>query len=68
MGKIKTKLIKRTSKEICSGGVEISTEFEKNKKLLVEGMPSKKVRNQIAGCLTKIAKNKKKEAETYKIN
>jgi ribosomal protein S17E len=61
MGKIKTKLIKRTSKGIFAGNVEVTNDFTKNKKILKETMPSKKVRNQIAGYLTRIYKNKEKE-------
>lgn len=68
MGKIKTKLIKRTAKAIVAGGVESSTDFNKNKKILREGMPSKKVRNQIAGYLTRINKNKEKEIKSIKIS
>jgi ribosomal protein S17E len=64
MGKIKTKLIKRTSKSIVAGNVEVSMEFKENKKILKHGMPSKKVRNQIAGYLTRISKNKEKEKKT----
>jgi small subunit ribosomal protein S17e len=60
MGKIKTRLIKRTAKGIVEGKIKISTNFDNNKKILQENMPSKKVRNQIAGFLTRIAKTKKK--------
>lgn len=49
MGKIKTKLIKRTTKELIEKGIEFSEDFEKNKKILGNIIPSKKVRNQIAG-------------------
>jgi ribosomal protein S17E len=48
MGKIKTRLIKRTAKELVEKGIEFQENFEKNKKILGKEMPSKKVRNQIA--------------------
>ncbi len=54
MGKIKTKLIKRTSKSLIEGGMEFYPDFEKNKKKLFTGMSSKKVKNQIAGYLARI--------------
>lgn len=68
MGKIKTKLIKRTSKAIVAGNVNTSKDFNENKKILKEGMPSKKVRNQIAGFLSRISRNKEKEDQKININ
>jgi len=58
MGKIKTKLIKRTAKELIKRGVEFSESFEKNKKILGNTIPSKKVRNQVAGFIARIKKQK----------
>ena len=46
MGKIKSKLIRRTSKILIEKGIEFNKEFEKNKKILGSTMPSKKLRNQ----------------------
>ena len=59
MGKIKGKLIKRSSKEFIRKGVEFSENFEDNKKVLGKYMPSKKIRNQIAGYISRIYKDKK---------
>lgn len=56
MGKIKSKLIKRTAKNLIEKGVEFNDNFEKNKKVLGKTMPSKKIRNQIAGYLTRLKK------------
>ncbi len=63
MGKIKTKLIKRTAENLDKEGIEFNEEFEKNKKVLGKSMPSKKIRNQIAGYLSRLKKseNKKKQ-------
>ncbi len=58
MGKIKSKLIKKTSQRLANQGIEFSEAFEENKKILGKSMPSKKIRNQIAGFL---AREKKKE-------
>lgn len=63
MGKIKTKLIKRTSERIVKEGIEFKEDFETNKRILSREMPSKKVRNQIAGYVTRIKKIEKKKQE-----
>lgn len=60
MGKIKLKLIKRTAKELMKKGIDFTNSFEENKKILTGTMPSKKIRNQIAGLIAKI---KKREME-----
>jgi len=61
MGKIKSKLIKRTGKIFAEKGVEFSEDFDKNKKMLKDTMPSKKIRNQMAGFLVRLKKQKNKE-------
>ncbi|MBU2615541.1 MAG: 30S ribosomal protein S17e [Nanoarchaeota archaeon] len=53
MGKIKSKLIKRTAKELIKRGVKFKDNFEDNKRILGKTMPSKKIRNQIAGFVAK---------------
>lgn len=58
MGKIKTKIIKRTARELVKGGIKFKGNFEENKKILGKTMPSKKIRNQIAGFLAKFEKQK----------
>lgn len=59
MGKIKSKLIKRSAKSFIEKGVEFTESFEKNKKILRNTMPSKKLRNQMAGFLSKTIKQEK---------
>lgn len=61
MGKIKSKLVKRTAAEIEEKGINFTDDFEKNKKILGNVMPSKKMRNQLAG---HIVRKKKNEAKT----
>jgi ribosomal protein S17E len=61
MGKIKTRLVKRTVKEIIAGGVNYDSSFEKNKKILGKEMPSKRIKNQIAGFLSRKKKREQQE-------
>ena len=62
MGKIKTGLIKRTSQRLLKEeGLEFSEDFEKNKKMLGKEMPSKKVRNQIAGYIARLKRFEKEK-------
>ena len=63
MGKIKTKLIKRTSRVLITKDLDFSEDFEKNKKILGIDMPSKKVRNQIAGYLARMRKMQRMKQE-----
>jgi len=66
MGKIKSKQIRRISKELMEKGIKFEEDFEKNKKTLGGEMPSKKMRNQLAGYLTKF--KKKELIEKEKLN
>ena len=56
MGKIKSKMIKRSAKIFLKEGVKFGEDFEKNKKILGNTMPSKKIRNQMAGYLSHLKK------------
>ncbi len=61
MGRIKTKAVKRASRQLVEKSPEIfNKEFEHNKKILgSDAVSSKKVRNMIAGYITRIKKNTK---------
>jgi ribosomal protein S17E len=61
MGRIKTAMIKRTTHELMKQDIDFSPEFNHNKKLLKNTMPSKKVRNKIAGYIARLEKVKKKQ-------
>jgi len=62
MGKIKSKLVKRSGKTFIQKGIKFEDDFEKNKKILGNEMPSKKIRNQMAGFLARLkTQDKKKE-------
>ncbi len=60
MGRIKTQQIKRTVKMLIKDPETFTTDFEKNKKILGEkaSIYSKKLRNVIAGSITKNTKRK----------
>ncbi len=59
MGRIKSKLVKRTGKILLSTGNDFSEDFNHNKPLLKGLTPSKKIRNQIAGFITRKLKKGK---------
>ena len=66
MGKIKSKLVRRAANSFSEKGIEFSEDFEENKKILGKEMPSKKVKNQLAGfCSRKI---KQENIEKAKLN
>ncbi|MDD5012218.1 MAG: hypothetical protein PHQ66_01050 [Candidatus Nanoarchaeia archaeon] len=58
MGKIKSRLIRRSAKKVMSEGIKFDKDFGKNKQILKGIMPSKKLRNQMAGLLARIEKIK----------
>ena len=67
MGKIKSKVVKRTAEELVRQGVNFTTDFQKNKEIIGNTMPSKKIRNQVAGYLvrkTRVEKEKAKMLQT----
>lgn len=61
MGRIKSIIIKRTSRQVIEKAPEcFGKTFEENKKSLGRTMPSKRLRNKIAGYVTRINMNTKK--------
>lgn len=60
MGRIKSTLIKRTSRQLIENSDEsFGKTFEENKKALGSILSSKKMRNKIAGYIARIKKNRK---------
>jgi len=60
MGRIKSKLIKRTTRQLIENTDEsFGKTFEENKKALGSTLQSKKMRNKIAGYIARIKKNTK---------
>ncbi len=61
MGKIKTTMVKRAARELLArDDLTFTTEFEHNKNLLGSTMPSKKVRNRIAGYIARLEQQRQK--------
>jgi len=59
MGRIKTKLIKRISNELFQNNKEkLKTDFNENKEIIgtLADFPSKKLRNIVAGYITRLMK------------
>ncbi len=61
MGRIKSTLVKRTGQNLLKEENNFSENFETNKKLLGRTMPSKKVRNKIAGYISRLKKREEQE-------
>jgi len=60
MGRIKTTLVKRTAKGLLERTPDsFSPNFEQNKKSLGNTMPSKPIRNKIAGYIARLKKHSK---------
>jgi ribosomal protein S17E len=60
MGKIKSKLIKKTARSLIKKGIVFEEGFKGNKGILGSNtMPSKKLRNQMAGYLSRLKKQEK---------
>jgi ribosomal protein S17E len=61
MGRIKSALIKRTARNLLKEENLFCEDFVKNKRVLGNTMPSKRIRNRIAGYVTRINKDKLKK-------
>jgi ribosomal protein S17E len=62
MGRIKSALVKRTAKKLMAEENSFTSKFEDNKKVLGNNtMPSKWIRNRLAGYLGKLKKMQAKE-------
>ena len=64
MGKIKSKSIRKAARTLNGEGVKFSNSFDKNKKILVGLVMSKKLRNQLAGLTAKIKKREIKKSSS----
>ncbi|MEM4625333.1 MAG: 30S ribosomal protein S17e [Candidatus Pacearchaeota archaeon] len=57
MGRIKSAMIKRTARNLINLEPELSTDFEKNKRILSQyDFPDKGTRNRIAGYIVRLKK------------
>jgi ribosomal protein S17E len=56
MGRIKSRLVKRTGIALIKEESRFNDNFENNKPLLNHVMPSKKIKNQVAGYIARVKK------------
>lgn len=57
MGRIKSTLVKRTSRKLMAGNDSFTSDFEEVKKVLGNNtMPSKRIRNMVAGYIARLKK------------
>jgi len=59
MGRIKSTLVKRTARNLIKKDHDFSEDFDHNKKLLGNLMPSKLMRNKIAGYIARLIRMQK---------
>ena len=60
MGRIKPTMVKKAAKELLeTENHKFNTDFDHNKKILDQSMPSNKIRNKIAGYITRLMRVKK---------
>ncbi len=59
MGRIKSLMIRKAASELFTTVEGFSEDFERNKKILKDTMPSKSVRNKVAGQISRLAKKKR---------
>lgn len=67
MGRIKSLMVKRTAKKLIEDESLFTDSFEHNKKVLKDTMPSKAIRNKIAGYMARLVRMKKMKQEAPKI-
>jgi small subunit ribosomal protein S17e len=61
MGRIKPLMVKRAGYQLAETVSEFSDNFEHNKKLLKNTMPSKSIRNKVAGYIVRLEKKRKQK-------
>ncbi len=59
MGRIKLIMVKRAAKQLLAREHDFTDSFEHNKKLLGNLMPSKPIRNKIAGYIARLIRAQK---------
>jgi len=66
MGRVKNSLIKRTARSLLKEENKFTDKFEDSKRLLGSSMPSKRLRNQIAGYIARLKQQENARAEKLK--
>ncbi len=56
MGRIKSIMVKRAARQLLERENSFSSDFTRNKRLLNDTMPSKPIRNRIAGYMARLLK------------
>jgi ribosomal protein S17E len=60
MGKIKSKMIRKAANSLTKENLNFDKSFEKNKSILGRTMPSKRLRNKIAGLISRMKRQEEK--------
>lgn len=60
MGKIKSKMMRKTANVLTKENLNFNKDFEKNKSILGRTMPSKRLRNRIAGLISRMKRQEEK--------
>jgi len=60
MGKIKSKMMRKTANVLTKEDLGFNKDFEKNKAILGRTMPSKRLRNRIAGLISRMKRQEEK--------
>ena len=60
MGRIKSLMIKKAAKQLLESEHKFTEDFEHNKRVLTDTMPSKPIRNRVAGYIGRLIRMKKK--------
>ncbi len=68
MGKIKSKMMRKASSVLIKEGLNFNKDFEKNKAILGNTMPSKRLRNRIAGLISRMKRQEEKARQELAVN
>jgi len=60
MGKIKSKVVRKTANALLKENLGFEKDFEKNKVILGREMPSKRIRNRLAGLISRMKRQEEK--------
>jgi small subunit ribosomal protein S17e len=63
MGRIKTSMVKRAAKQLLADEetkAKFSEDFDHNKRLIIDIMPSKPIRNKVAGYISRLIRESNK--------
>ncbi len=66
MGRIKSALVKRTAKKMLKEENVFTDKFDNNKKILSNTMPSKRIKNKIAGYLARLKRMQQSQEQELK--